>query len=232
MKVNEIIQRIQSLYSKGAQSDSSRLTPRHIYNKFLTIRSKLLSEKAKKKQKISDWNYQIISCIELTKVENHECPCIPIKGCKVMRSRYKLPKVMTDYNGNLIDYVMNIDSQERFDPSNRVEMLYLEGNKYTAHKKRYILENGYLYAYGKNLPILIKMRALFEDPVEAANFLTYCPEEKTCPSEDVFDMDFPMDADQIDLMIELAVQELIVLFSQNAEDLTNDNIDTQRTQPK
>ena len=232
MKVNEIIQRIQSLYSKGAQSDSSRLTPRHIYNKFLTVRTKLLSEKAKKKQKISDWNYQAISCIELIKVENHECPCIPVKGCKVMRSNYKLPKVMTDYNNNLIDYVMNIDNQERFDPSNRVEMLYLEGNKYTAHKRRYVLENGYIYVYGREVPILIKMRALFEDPLEAANFSSYCPkEESECP-EDIFEMDFPMDADQIDTMIELTVQELVVLFSQNAEDLTNDNNDTQRTQPK
>lgn len=231
MKVGEIIQRIQSLYSKGVQSDSSRLTNRHIYNKFLTIRTKLLSEKAKKKQKISDWNYQAIPCIELIEVEEHECPCIPIKGCKVKRSKYKIPKVMSDYNNNLIDYVMVINNQDRFDPTNRVEMLYVDGNKYTAGKKRYILENGYIYTYGKNLPSLIKMRALFEDPLEALSFSSYCDEEKPCPF-DIFEMEFPMDADQIDVMIELSVQEIIGIFSQGVEDLTNDNTDTQRVQPK
>ena len=53
MRVGDIIQRIQSLYSKGSQSDDTRLTPRHIYNKMLTVRSKLISEGAKKKQKVN-----------------------------------------------------------------------------------------------------------------------------------------------------------------------------------
>ena len=49
---------------------------------------------------------------------------------------------------------------------------------------------------------------------------------------DIFEIDFTMDGDQMDILIEFAVQELIVLFSQNQEDLTNDNMDTQRIQPK
>lgn len=230
MKIGEIIQRVQSLYSKGVQSDSSRLTSRHIYNKLITTRAKLLSEKAKKKQKISDWNYQVISCIEVISVDSHECPCIPIQGCPVKRSKYKLPKVMLDYNGNLIDFVMTIDSFERFDPSNRTEMLYVNGNKYTANKKRYLIEDGFLYLYGRNIPKLIKMRAVFEDPIDVVGFSTYCDSE-SCP-DDIFELEFPMDADQIDTLMEIVAQELIVLFSQNAEDISNDNEDTQRVQPK
>ena len=230
MKIGEVIQRVQSLYSKGVQSDSSRLTPRHIYSKLVSLRSKLLSEKAKKKQKISDWNYQVLSCIELIDVQAHECPCIPVSGCTVKKSKYKIPKVMLDYNGNLIDYVMTIDSFERLDPTNRVELLYLSGNRYTSHKWRYIIENGFLYAYGKRVPVLLRMRAVFEDPIEVSNFISYCQKEG-CP-EDVFDIEFPMDADQIDTMIELAAQELVVLFSQSQNDITNDNEDVQRVQPK
>ena len=60
MKVIEIIQRIQSLYSKGAQSDDSRLSDRHIYNKLLTLRSKYISQQAKKKQKVNQWNFQVL----------------------------------------------------------------------------------------------------------------------------------------------------------------------------
>ena len=137
---------------------------------------------------------------------------------------------MVDYNGNLIDFVMTIDSFEVFDPSNRTEMLYVQGNRYTASKKRYLVENGYLYLYGKSIPKLVKMRAVFEDPIEVAGFSTYCGTEN-CPS-DIFELEFPMDADQIDTLMEMAAQELIVLFSQNAEDITNDNEDTQKVQPK
>ena len=53
MLIKEIVQRIQSLYSKGVQSDDSRLSDRHIYNKMITVRSKLISQQHNKKQKIS-----------------------------------------------------------------------------------------------------------------------------------------------------------------------------------
>jgi len=59
MTIKEIIQRVQSLYSKGVQSDDVRLEDRHIYNKMITVRSKLISQEAKKRQKINQWNYQI-----------------------------------------------------------------------------------------------------------------------------------------------------------------------------
>ena len=65
MKVHEIIQRVQSLYSKGCQSDDSRLSPRHIYSKLVSLRSKYISQQAKKKQKINQWNFQTLPCVEL-----------------------------------------------------------------------------------------------------------------------------------------------------------------------
>ena len=95
MKIGEIVQRVQSLYSKGVHSDDSRLSARHIYNKLLTVRARLISQEAKKKQKISQWNYQTISCIELIKVPAHECPCLPPIGCDMLRSKYKLPKPLS-----------------------------------------------------------------------------------------------------------------------------------------
>ena len=53
MKIGEIVTRVQSLYSKGVASDDSRLSNRLIYNKMLTVRSRLIVEQAKKKQRIS-----------------------------------------------------------------------------------------------------------------------------------------------------------------------------------
>ena len=53
MTNGEIIQRIQSMYSKGVESDDSRLRPRHIYNKLLTTTAKLYQQQKNKKQKIN-----------------------------------------------------------------------------------------------------------------------------------------------------------------------------------
>lgn len=226
MKIGDIIQRVQSLYSKGVQSDDSRLSPRHIYNRILTTRSRLLSQKAKSKQKISDWNYQTISCIEMIEVPVHECPCAPYADCIIVkRSKYRIPKVMSDYNGNLIDYVMTIDSGDKFDFSSRTEMLHISGNRYTASRRRYLIDKGYIYAYGREVPKVLQMRALFEDPVEAINFISYCPPEVSDECIDIFDIEFPIDGDTIDTLIELSANELIILFQQNIEDMSNDTKD-------
>ena len=225
MLLKEIIQRVQSLYSKGVQSDDSRLSSRHIYNKLLTIRTRLMSQKSKQKQKISDWNYQTISCVEMIDVDASSCPCITPTGCIVKRSKYRIPKVMTDYNKNLIDYVMTVDSGIKFDPTNKTELIHIRGNKYTATNKRFLIDNGYLYAYGKMIPDVLQIRALFEDPIEVINFSTLCSEDVSCI--DIFEIDFPIDSDLIDVLIQFAAEELIVLFKQGVEDKSaNTNDDT------
>jgi len=107
MLIKEIIQRIQSLYSKGVQSDDTRLTDRHIYNKMVTVRSKLVSQEAKKKQKINQWSYQTLSCVELIKAQPNECPCIAPPGCEILRSKYPIPKMVMLYSLKLLGLKKN-----------------------------------------------------------------------------------------------------------------------------
>ena len=141
MTIGEIVQRIQSLYSRGVESDDTRLMQRHIYNKLLTTRAKLISEQAKKKQRVSQWNYQTISCIELIKVPAHECPCIPPVGCDMLRSKYKLPKPLTGLSGNLIQTVTTIDRSKKLNEVTLNAVKAQSGNKYTSKAINYFLEN-------------------------------------------------------------------------------------------
>ena len=114
MKTIEVIQRIQSLYSKGMQSDDSRLSNRHIYNKLITTRAKILTQQAKQKQKISQWNYQTIPCIDLIQVPIHECN-IRVEGCTVLRSVCKILKFLTENPFiHLIQSVTTIDGSYSF----------------------------------------------------------------------------------------------------------------------
>ena len=46
------------------------------------------------------------------------------------------------------------------------------------------------------------------------------------------DKEFPLDNDMVDTLVELSVNELIVLFNQNIEDLTNDSKDNITEQTK
>jgi hypothetical protein len=227
MLVEEIIQRVQSLYSKGVQSDDSRLTPRHIYNKLTTVRSKLITQQAKKKQKISQWNFQTIPCVELIEADIHECPCIPPIGCTIYRTKEKLPEPMTDLTTHLLQSVTSLDGSIIFSEIEWTEYKYKAANKYTAKKPDYFIRNDYLYVTAKKgVPIVITVTGLWEDPFKAASYPSYCENELTeasCPNP--FTVEFPMDADMIDTLIEMTVQELIMLFGQMPEDITNNGRD-------
>ena len=227
MKVDEIIQRVQSLYSKGVQSDDSRLSDRHIYNKMITVRSKLISQQHNKKQKISQWNFQSLNCVELIKAEPHECPCLPPAGCEILRTKYKIPRPLTGLNSHLIQSVTSVNGDVIFSEISWETKKYKSSNKYTAYKPDYYFRNGYLYITHKTGIKLISITGLFDDPLEAENFPSLCKENcKECNDcESFLDKEFPIDNDLLDTLIDMCKQELIVEFSQMREDLSNNSSD-------
>lgn len=234
MILGEIIQRIQSLYSKGVHSDDSRLSSRHIYNKLLTVRAKVLTQEANKKQRLSEWNYQTIPCVEMIKVPAHDCPCIPPFGCKILRSKHKLPEPLTSKFGNLIQSVVTIDRAQKIDAVNLNSFNAQKGNKYTSKKMQYFIQDGYLYiSTSKNLKVVMVV-ALFEDPLAAEEFKGFCDtdcEDCTTCTDPMLD-DFPMDTDLIETLIELSTNELLGMFGQGLEDLSNNAKDSLENQSK
>ena len=227
MKVGEIIQRVQSLYSRGVQSDDVRLEDRHIYNKMITVRSKLISQEAKKRQKINQWSYQTLNCIELIKAQAHECPCLPPIGCEILRSKYPIPKPLTDLNTHLIQSVTTLDGSIIFSEISWSEKKYKSSNKYTANKPDYYMRNNYLYITHKSGLKVITLTGLFDDPLEAEKFPSYCNEDcQDCfDCESMLEKEFPIDNDMIDTLIDMSKIELIEQFSQMTGDLTNNSSD-------
>ena len=53
----------------------------------------------------------------------------------------------------------------------------------------------------------------------------------TCPDSPL-DIEFNIDEDLIDTLIELAVKELVIMFSQMKEDVTNDSRDSSQQESK
>jgi hypothetical protein len=223
MLVSEIIQRVQNLYSRGTPTDESRLSDRHVYSKLLTSRSFVISQMAHKKQYISHWNYQTLDCVELIKAKSYECDCIEV-GCDVLRSKYPLPKPITNMDKTLISAVSTIDGKEVFSESTWAALKYQKSNKYTGIKPYYLVKNQYLYLYNMRKLKVISITGLFEDPTEVLNFPSYCnEEEQTDCNKNIMDMEFPIESDKIEVVVQLAVNELISAFGQMVEDKVNDS---------
>lgn len=237
MVVGELIQRVQSLYSKGAQSDDSRLMSRHIYNKMLSTRGLLIFNKINKKQFISKWNYTMLPCVELIEVSGSDCPCIPAPGCKVLRSKYKLPKPVNSINGYIIDAVMSIDGSTIFHEVSYKRQNWRKGDKYTSAKPDYFIKDDYLYITSTRKLKAVTVIGLFADPIEAENYPSYCDDVKTentvtC-STNPRELEFPIDEEMIDALIELTVQEISSGFTLGNEDVRNDSRDKEGTpQPR
>lgn len=233
MLLGELIQRIQSLYSKGVQSQSTRLRNRHIYNKLLTVRSKLISQEYKKKQRISSFNFQTLPCVELIKVPAHDCPCIPPVGCTIVRSKHKLPRPLSGLNGHIITSVSSIDRNIKIDEVALNAVKHLKGNKYTSKRANYFIYQDYLYLTIPTKIQIVSVTGLFEDPIEANNFPSYCDETSSKkPCIDYLNTDFPIDMDMVDTLVEMSLNELISVFSQGIEDITTNSRDSHIQQSK
>ena len=213
MTIGSVIQRIQSLYSKGVQSDDSRLTPRHIYSKLMSARAMILLQQVKKKNKINSWSYQILSNIP-TQVVNSS------GTLKIGRSVSRIPKPITSELGHSIEYILSMSEEYtyKYDESNKKEMLHILGNKYTGNNPRYTIEDGYIYLYSKNIPNQIEIKMLAEDPLEAYNF-------SHTGSIDPFSIEFPLEEALVDVVIDIACKELIDSFKLQKEDTKQDSSD-------
>jgi len=225
MILREIIQRVQNLYSRGSASDDTRLSSRHIYNKLITVRSKLLSQKAKEKVKINQWNYQILPCIELELAPVHECPCLVTDNCKVLKSVYPIPRVLTDLNRHLIQSVTTLDGSYIFPESSWEAIKNQKGNKFTSNLSVFYIRDEHLYiTYNKILEV-VTLTALFGDPAEAMDFPSVCDSESVTDCISPLDKEFPVDPELADTLIQLTHQELVMAFAQMVEDVVNNATD-------
>lgn len=221
----EAIQRVQSLYSKGVQSDDSRLSNRHIFNKLKTVRARLLTQEDKKGQSISKWAYQNLPCIELEEVPLNECPCEPQSGCTILRSKYPIPSIMMGRDNLMLQSVTGLEGRLRFSETTWQDKKYKAGNKYTFEDPDYFFKDneGKIYITVTLAIETITIPAIFNDPIEAYKFPNKCNTLDPCIS--YLDLDFPFEDDLMDGLIELAAIELIDGFSKQREDRNNDSKD-------
>ena len=214
MLIKELISRVQSLYSKGVKSDDSRLTSRHIYNKLVSARNFLITQKANAKQKISEFSYQTL-CLTLTEEDLNQCSDIP--GRNILYTI--LPSsILSSRMMQLIASVSSADGNTIFSETTREGLRYNKGRKYTANNIEYFIQNDRLYLTTCQYPEQVVIRAVFEDPLEIAK-----ESDDGCTAYDKFE--FSIDSAMTELVIERAHVELVQQFSQAVEDKVNNTTD-------
>ena len=98
------------------------------------------------------------------------------------------------------------------------------GNKFAKKSINYFIEGGYLYVSTPTTISLIKVIGIFEDPIKASQFESYCPNfEGKCL--DFMEEEFPLDEDMLDVLIQLTVEEVVTVFAQSRQDDRNDGVD-------
>jgi len=229
MNLGKAIQRVQSLYSRGVQSKNTRLSSRHIYSAICSGRSTLISQQYNKGQKIGQWAYQPLPCVEMITAKAHECVGAPPSGCTVLRGKHKMPQPITGIDKHLIQSVSSIDgTTESYDETTLATSKYAEGDKFTSNKPQFYIHNGYPFITVKKMVKAIMIVGVFNDPVEANLFPTLCDCED-CLCNEITEMDFPIDSNLETALFQLASNELIAQFKQSKEDRSANTVDDTNT---
>jgi hypothetical protein len=226
--IAEVIQRVQSLYSKGVHSDDTRLSSRHIYNVLNAIRIRLIYQKVNKNKALSEWYFKTLPCVELEDVSVQQCidlGCADL-DCTIKKTKCPLPEPIFGKEEYSIMSVTTLDNSIQINPVSSQNIKYLSFNKYTANTPGYYWENKYMYFV--NLPEAVnkvKIKGIWLTDTDVFNF---CPDglepfNNDCVS--ILDTEFSIDGELEEVMVEIAIKELVGMFSQVKDDKTNNTSD-------
>lgn len=208
---------IQNIINKGVPSDDNRISNRLVGHALKSARSRLIKQKLDKTQFISDFSYQKI-CVPLVLETYHDCGCLASTGCKILRSKYKLPNFFTHKQGDTFQ-AMKLTGKQISKSSLTSDSLaeYSITNKNTLG---YFLENNHIYIINNTALSVINVKAIWEDPDEVTEYSQQvCPDITNCA--DYMSDEFPIDAELTLSMYQLTL-EILGIAVRYPEDDKND----------
>lgn len=226
MKIKEVIERVQSLYSKGTASDDTRLSSRHIYSKLVTARSFLLKRELDRRKLLSSRSIEHIECIPLEVASKYQCGFTVPQNCSVLKTKCEIPKPINSNFGDYITSVSTIDGTYIFSESSWERVRYHQANKYTGNNPVYYFKNNYLFLYVHsntdfNDLKFVTIAGVFEDSLGFKCSPRCVDLADDC--ESYSEKDFIVEDHLIEPIVKMAVEELLGVFNQSAEDRENNS---------
>lgn len=226
MKINEAISRLRVILKNGIASDDNTLSSRFLYSILKTLRAKRIRQKLDSYFYLSPFYYSTIDCVPLELGHFTDCPCFT-NDCFILRSKYKIPKVMSTRNKLAIKSVNTLTGKIISESSPTKE----EYKKYTRTKKdelAYFIHNNYLFIKGSTTLKVISITAIFENPLDLAS-INACDTEgnELGPCYDPTTQDFPIDEDLFDDVENMALEKLVKTMLKMPEDNENNSKNNQ-----
>ena len=162
----EAISRLRNLIK--AVNDDAFITDRYIYSFLLKHSKAILNRKdVVSKLMLNESLFETIPYVELIEIDKIEADCARIKtGCKIMRTKKKLPALMTGTDGPLIRVVSSIDGSDIFQQC--VAAVYVSmalSTTFKYNKTHYFwYKNGHLY-FPNILWDAVSVEGMFEEVI-------------------------------------------------------------------
>ncbi len=223
--LKEHISHITTVLSNGVASDDFQFSDSQIYFILKVIRQKLLKQKIDKGKYIAPYNFQTIPCVKLSLQEIVDCECFTT-DCSALQSNCILPKIIPSDKGLFVEGVYTVNTNM----PNRLDMITLDTlrlSKYSKTMKEpkswFISDNNKLFVTGYNRLGAVKLRALFEDPLEVMMLDTSCAcnDDGSALCIDPYEMDFPLDGDLSKELWMMNYEELMKIAMMAPPDIKN-----------
>lgn len=173
--IKESLSRIRTIFK--AVNEDVFMTDRFIYSIVLK-HSKALIRRQDNESKLMRFDslFETLPFVELIEVDKIEADCAGLKtGCKIMRTKKKLPKVMTGSLGPLFRNVGPIDYSNTFQQINQAIYIAMTNSTNFKYNKNHYFwyKNGYLYFPDISWDA-VTIEAMFEESTEE-----FCNENNT-----------------------------------------------------
>lgn len=223
MTIREIIERVEATLVRGLPSQvrGGFISHRWIYSVLKSMRSRILIQKAHKRQSISSWNKQTLNCIPLEAVPYDECFCYSSGNCLIKRTVIKIPDILIGLSDYLIESISN--NGNKIDIVNKNSVKYQTYSRFTSNKTVAFIDNGYIWLKNASYIDYITITAVFDDPISVidTNNLFSCSEQIVDCCSDVKDNEFPIDNDLADTCIMMTIQEISMAFLKQQDNDSN-----------
>lgn len=203
-------------------SDDSIYSDEFLYSLLKDARVTLLERENKKFTKDSEFHKQMI-CMPLVIDTYHDCDCLPFEvKCKILKSKFALPKVLTGRNKELIR-VLTIDSYSQIPFILSTDLKNVKYTKTKGKGNKYGIINNYLTIFNNLQLKVVLIEGIFEDPLELSK-ISYCDdagEIQTCFDLDT--TDFPIKSSLNFPMYQICLDILKIPMQLKSDDTNNTN---------
>lgn len=224
--LKEHIATITTIMNNGGEvSDDFQFSDQQIYFILKSIRSFLLKQRIDSGKYISPFNYQTIPCFKLILAEIKDCECYTA-DCKGLQSTCTIPTIIASNKGLIVDgiYSINTAKPTRLAPLTFDEYRLSQYSKTMRDVKGYFIVGDKLHVVGYDRLAAVKIRALFDDPVEVLTMTPSCAcnDDGSALCLDPYEVEFPLDSDLSKTLWSMTYDEILRVASKMTPDLKND----------